>query len=60
MRYGIIEGQASIIEIPKGTSDLGLGISWCEDEVRWTECMCVCLKLCYGTELECEHLCMMK
>ena len=47
IRYGIIEGQASIIEIPKGTSDLGLGISWCEEEVSMCElavCVCACVE----------------
>ena len=34
MRLPVVEGQATTIEIPKGTSDLGLGISWCEDQVR--------------------------
>jgi len=33
-RLPVVEGQVSTIEVPKGTSDLGLGISWCETQVR--------------------------
>ncbi len=34
MRHPVAEGRLSTIDIPKGTSDLGIGISWCEDQVR--------------------------
>ncbi len=33
MQLPIVEGQTTEIEIPKGTSDLGIGVSWCETTV---------------------------
>ena len=34
MKVPIIEGRQTRIEIPKGTGDLGLSISWTENEVQ--------------------------